>query len=371
MTFAIFISILVVLILLNWAAEAFEFKFSHTNGVISTYPDYLLVSFIRSGTLVPLGDVTAQVLIVGGGGAGGDGHGHEGAGGGGAGGLGVGTLKLRAGVAYSITVGAGGSQANQFGGISSIIGGQIREISFGGGFGSSGCANSNGQQGGSGSGASGCGNIQQGGQAQRGSGSLVYFGTAGGDGPHEANGGGGGGAGSVGASGSQGGNGGSGYTWIQGETYAAGGGGGGSSNGGGGGFKGSTGGKGGSNSIGGNGGAPNANGFPAAVNTGSGGGGAGSSYYGGNRGGSGSNGVVMFAFLPPSSSTSSPPPDGDEFVEAPSNSMMNGLFTLGIVLGAAIGLSCVYMLWRKIRQVEGFSLDSSIFINLFFLCVYW
>jgi len=240
---------------------------------------------------------TASVLIVGGGGGGGGTSTLTGGGGGGGGAVGVGTLNFQAGITYTITIGIGGTGvpagngggSSNKGGDSSIVGGTINEIARGGGYGGTSGANfGTASSGGCGGGAPSA-NI---GTATTGSGTLIYYGYAGGSGGGQGGGGGGGGPTSAGGNGGAGapvGFGGSGYTWSVTSTVYSGGGGGGSGN-----TStpktGSTGG-----GKGGNGGSTPSSPGQNATGYGGGGGGAGG-VSGSNSGGNGYSGVVIIAY---------------------------------------------------------------------------
>jgi hypothetical protein len=292
-------------------AYTFKVFASNANG------DGLESSATTSVTVGPVIDY----LVVAGGASGGA---HQAAGGG-AGGLrstvtatgGGGTLesakRLFKGVAYTITVGNGGSAVSGStnitglnGGTSSISGTGLTTISSVGGGGGGGFISGTGNNGGSG-----------GGEASNGSGGahVVATGTAnqgfnGGIGYHVSphGGGGGGGAGAVGGDANQsgtgqGGNGGNGVAVsITGSSVTYGGGGGGSSWGSSTTVTPGTGGTGG----GGNGGnsTNSGNAYPATANTGGGGGGSGTS---GSQSGAGGSGVVIVrATIAAASTTGSP-----------------------------------------------------------------
>jgi hypothetical protein len=191
---------------------------------------------------------TIEFIIIGGGGAGGGNH----AGGGGAGGVAFGSVNLESGTTYSVKIGAGGTgggpvgitnvytAANNNGKNSSIIGGSINVIAYGGGYGgggNGGYAYNNGTAGNTGftTLGSGGGGMSYGypmgiavdnraGVGGFGVNNTLYgsAGTNGGAGFSDpGNGGGGGGAGSAGGNASQvfGGNGGNGLsstdlTWL-------------------------------------------------------------------------------------------------------------------------------------------------------------
>lgn len=174
-----------------------------TNGNKHFYINFILgTSVIRFPTRV-----TADVLIVAGGGGGGQNCGWEGGGGGGGGGVGMGTITFEGGIDYTITVGEGGRPSRwgcdygEQGQHSSIVGGAINEIAYGGGT----AGHVWGTDGGSGGGGSGyCanrwwGNPQRGASnSQAGRAAMTYYGNRGGFGWWIAGGGGGGGAGEVG-----------------------------------------------------------------------------------------------------------------------------------------------------------------------------
>jgi hypothetical protein len=297
---------------------------------------------------------TVEFIIIGGGGAGGGNH----AGGGGAGGVAYGSVALVSGTTYTVTVGAGGTgggniatanpytAANNNGKNSSIVGGSINIIAYGGGYGgggNNGYAYNNGTAGNTGFTALGSGgggmsynlpiNITTDNRAGVGGNGVnnASYGSAGKNGgpgySDPGNGGGGGGAGAVGgnAGGNVGGNGGNGLsstvlTWLpqvnatgymtsllstwptvtSNGTYIAAGGGGGSwaQNG----WQPGTGGLGGGGAGGANGSGSGLAGSNGTNYTGSGGGGGAST---GNVGGSGGSGLVVIRYLTTSSSTPS------------------------------------------------------------------
>jgi len=115
----------------------------YTSPEVNSYnPSYILYTFTKSDTITFPYDCSAEVLIVGGGGAGG--HGQTGGirvgGGGGGGSVGMGTLLFEKNVKYNITVGDGGIKGTSGtdwnynnGKDSSVIGGTITEIAYGGG----------------------------------------------------------------------------------------------------------------------------------------------------------------------------------------------------------------------------------------------
>jgi hypothetical protein len=278
------------------------------------------------------------MLVVGGGGGGGAGYGgNEGNGGGGAGGVGSGTLSLTA-TNYTINIGAGGNGGNNgirsMNGVNTTVGGgSIFEIAYGGGGGAGSPTVSNSnygpQSGGSGGGARGYYGDNNGASATRGLGLLTYNGYNGGKGTHfQAGGGGGGGSAAGGAGGGfydgsvwhyTGGNGGNGYTWIDNNVYGGGGGGSGNNNapqdngygGTGGGGRGSTGE---SNQAG-----------SGSANTGGGGGAAMAILVGNStayaNGGNGGSGIVAVAFRISTAvnATSTIPLTGYVFVLGPYN----------------------------------------------------
>jgi hypothetical protein len=256
-----------------------------------------------SSTFVPQQDLTADILIVGGGGSGSTGSIFQGVGGGGAGGLIYRSAEsLFSANQYTTTVGAGGI-APAAGALEGISGGNSvfgSYIAIGGGGGGGGTGKNGGSGGGGGS------------QPQEGNGGLGGSGTSGqgfGGGKgfwNGSHGGGGGGAGAVGqnAPGSGvGGNGGAGVSTysafglftntgqnISGTAWFAGGGGGGAATTSG------TGGNGGGG-VGGNSSGNGNNGFPGLANTGGGGGGAMDAGSSGRVGGNGGSGVVIVRYV--------------------------------------------------------------------------
>ena len=187
-------------------------------------------TFTGNGTILFTGSKAVQILIVGGGGGGGGNTTSDGHGGGGGGGVAVGSLTLARNITYTIAVGNGGigssGAAGTNGGNSSITGGSISEIAYGGGFGGTiyGTGASNG---GCGGGGVITANSGLPGSATKGTGTfLTYLGNGGqGNGVWtggRSEGGGGGGAGPTAPTSNLGGNG---YTWttVTGLTYAGGG----------------------------------------------------------------------------------------------------------------------------------------------------
>lgn len=269
--------------------------------------------FTGSGTITYASSRTVPVLIVaGGGGGGGSARGGEGGAGGGGGGVGVGSLSFNAIVTYNITVGNGGSAglggtsdaavvAALNGDNSSIIGGTINETAYGGGAGGSSSGiveKGSGQNGGSGGGADGGWTYATAiGNATRGSGSLTYNGSNGGQGYHGGGSGGGGGASAAGGNANvyNGGLGGGGYTWsTTGNAYGGGGGGGSAGSG----YGTGTGGTGGTGGGGTGGGTSSPTAISGTANRGGGGGGA----YGGTasvvrNGAAGGSGVVYIQIV--------------------------------------------------------------------------
>jgi len=186
--------------------------FTFTNGTQTTgYGWDYIVTFNdtnNNGTItffqVPISNM---VLLVGGGGG-------AGWAGGGAGGLGYGTLeKLSSDRKYTITIGKGGAYGGDGGwgaflngtngGSSTIKGGDINEIAYGGGGGGGTGSGNNGGSGGGGSGTNATGGavVTTGGVTAAGSGALTYSGNAGGGGScskTSCTGGGGGGSGGAG-----------------------------------------------------------------------------------------------------------------------------------------------------------------------------
>ena len=237
------------------------------------------LTFTTTQTFTPTSSFNALVLLVGGGGGGGEDKGSvapgsgSGAGGGGGGGVGMGVITFISGTTYTITIGNGGASFSN-GDDSSIIGGLINEIAYGGGRGGSSYSSSGGDPGGSGGGGCGMGYSQNGGTSRTGTGSfLIYYGNNGGTGTYQKGGGSGGGAGGVGLSSSNenGANGGNGILWTSNNITYGGGGGGGSkiSSGSGG-----SGGSGGGGSGGSDGISTVKNGKNGTINTGGGGGGS-------------------------------------------------------------------------------------------------
>jgi hypothetical protein len=246
-----------------------------------------IISITGNGTFTPNTNVTANVLIIGGGGAGGY-KGDYGGGGGGAGGIGYGTLSFQSGVRYTINIGQGGSASDICGQNTTIVGGIIREYAYGGSCGAGGHDILNGGCGGGGGNQAPTGNASLG---LGGSGSIIYYGGNGGGQNNRTGGGGGGGGGNGGngvsggvySNGGIGGAGGIGYTWfVNNITYAGG--------GGGSGYNGQT--VAGSGGIGGTGGGGNGS-VSGSGNNGSFYGAGGGS---GLPGGSGYQGIVLIAF---------------------------------------------------------------------------
>lgn len=279
--------------------------FTRTPNILINTLLYDIYTLTGNGTLtVSFTMSNAPVLLVAGGGGGGGAYsGGEAGGGGGGGGVSIGSLTFVENVGYNIAIGNGGSGgsggvtvAATNGGNSSIIGGTINEVAFGGG--SGGSANEPFAPGGNGgSGGGSCGGWNKGsfiGTSTKGSGTLTRYGNNGGAGVwNDGGGGGGGGADSVGGNGSvaNGGNGGNGYIWSVNSVRYGGGGGGGSRGV-------ATAGLGGSGGGGRGGQSASILAAPGTVNTGGGGGGAwggtSTTYYNGTTGGSG---VVIVAIL--------------------------------------------------------------------------
>lgn len=278
--------------------------------VIATDGTYWYHTFKTSGIFIPVANMTADILVVGGGGSGGHGKG-AGAGAGGVCNLTGGSLV--AGTSYSAVVGSGaanssiGAPMGVNGSNSTFFG--ITALGGGGGASNYGTPNDNGLSGGSGGGATRSGTV--GSATQGSSGGATGYGNAGGAGTNGGNGmyagGGGGGAGSVGGSPTASGNrvagaGGAGKnTWSawldygqvgSGDGYIAGGGGG-SSYASGVAVEGGVGGSGGGGS-----GATydtvftGSQGLPGSANTGGGGGGGSDS----GSGGAGGSGVVIVRY---------------------------------------------------------------------------
>jgi hypothetical protein len=263
---------------------------SGSGGNISYYGPYTIHTFTGSATFTPSFNGEVEVLVVAGGGSGGGST----AGGGGAGGaVYVSAFGVSQGTGITVTVGAGGAQANQQtagnDGSNSSFGGLVAVGGGGGGFTASGGSGAIGRNGGSGGGGAHYGGANFGtpGNGILGQGNNGGNGSTGDTGNFP--GGGGGGAGAVGgnAISTKSGNGGAGLPYsISGfSTYYAGGGGGGSQT------------NGGDGGIGG-GGAGTSNGrlgTPATANTGGGGGGG--WLYSGGRGGAGGSGIVIVRYL--------------------------------------------------------------------------
>jgi len=243
-----------------------------------------------TNSVTQLSNYTASYLAVAGGAGGGCGASTQGGGGGGGGGGFVtGSTTLNSGVAYTITVGAGGAGGSSSAGVAggnSSIGSLVNAI--GGGSGGNGNGGGNYTGGNGGSGGGGAGSSYAGGSPTSGQGSS---GGSGGASPSYPGGGGGGASAAGGnASGTNGGAGGAGTaSTISGSsiTYAGGGGGGIYVTGTGAGAGGAGGGGNGGNTGGGGAG---------TANTGGGGGGA--AYYGGTsyNGSSGGSGIVIISY---------------------------------------------------------------------------
>ena len=273
-------------------------SYTATNASQSSSGNYTLITFNSTGSITftsPVPTNSIGVLIVGGGGAGySAGADYNGGnGGGGGGGVGIGILNFSTFVPYNITIGNGGvstSTVSTSGINSSIVGGSINEVAYGGGGGDIHGYTTSGFSGGSGGGGS-TNNNYPGGSATKGSGTLTYYGNNGG----AASGGiGGGGGGATSAASTR--NGGQGYLFtINGVVYGSGGGGGGFQN---------TGGTGGTNAgVGGNGSAGGITsiGGNGVANTGGGGGGISRNAVYSNsmayQGGYGGSGIVIIYFL--------------------------------------------------------------------------
>lgn len=277
------------------------------NCTVSTYGSYTFYTFTSgSGTFQTSYPISAKVLNVGGGGSGSMNKigGYAGGGGGGAGSVGFGDLSFNTNTTYNITVGNGGvfntsTRNAENGSNSSIVGGTLNEVAYGGGCGGGGTyggttyPTGNGGSGGGGT----MGQIYGTVTPPIANSILTYYGNNGGVSyvpTSEAGASGGGGAGSIGNnSGLQGrdsgGDGGSGKIWPINNTYYGGGGAGGTWNG--------------YNPVGGVGGggkSQNSNGtntgLTATPNTGGGGGGGtvGGGYPNPDAG-SGGSGIVIIA----------------------------------------------------------------------------
>ena len=258
-----------------------------TGGAVTDVGDYRVHTFTSSGTFTTSGTLPVEVLVVAGGGGGGatrDGN-WGGAGGGGAGGLILGSTSVPAGT-HTVTIGAGGAGAPDYGSIGSVGGNSVftsmTAVGGGGGGDSGGLLTPSGGGSGGGGGLGGAGGASTSGQGYKGGDSANAN-------PYGGAGGGGSAGPGVNTStvGNQGSNGGPGTSngWLTlAATYAAGGGGG--NNGAG------AVGTGGSAEAGS--GVNNANGTSA---TGYGNGGGGGSGPNGNSGGSGSGGIVLVRYL--------------------------------------------------------------------------
>ena len=254
-----------------------------TDTIITGSTDKYLI-FNSSGTVIFNNSVICDILLVGGGGGGGNAGQNEAGGGGGGGGVGIGKILFKPNITYTITIGNGGA-INAVGGNTTIIGENINEIAYGGGYGSA----TTGGDGGSGGGGGGYIGSHYGGKATMGLSSssnnvasILYYGNHGGWCAWTGNGSGGGGARNMGTD-SRGNNnvsGGSGILWTINNSYYGGGGGAGGGYGTGGGAGGIGGGGNGGNSYGNIGG-------NAVNNTGGGGGGGASNWCAGGLGGKG------------------------------------------------------------------------------------
>ena len=179
------------------------------------YNTYTYSKFEGNGTIIFKKDITAQVLLVGAGGTsgvsgdniGGDNRTYTRSSGGGGGGVGIGTINFKKDITYNITVGEGGGNnlinvnIGPSGLPTTIIGGDINEIAYGGGGGNNSSVSIKGSTGGDSSSQVSKGLSSSGTNAN-----MTYYGNRG-DTISGNNGcGGGGGAGSAG-SGMNGGNG--------------------------------------------------------------------------------------------------------------------------------------------------------------------
>jgi hypothetical protein len=283
-----------------------------TGGTITSYPGYIVHTFLTSGTFTPTYAGTVDYLVVAGGGGGGNARGSNW---GSAGGAGAGGFRTASGLAvtaqsYTIIIGQGGAGGPDSTSDSAVNGEDSSALgitSTGGGKGGSG--NYDGTAGGSGGGggynnkAGGAGNYPNTSPSQ---------GYGGGAGTNTQSSGGGGGAGAIGQAGqstTQGGAGGVGedevmglnaadsYTLltnanvghvVSGARYFAGGGGGGT-------YSAGTGGSGGYGG-GGAGGNPPGAGTNATANTGGGGGGASATALPSPTGGAGGSGIVIIRY---------------------------------------------------------------------------
>ena len=236
------------------------------------------LTFNSSGTVIFSTPVICDILLVGGGGGGGGASGNEGGGGGGGGGVGIGQILFNSNTTYTIAIGLSGENTT-------IIGGNINEIAYGGGYGSWYI----GGDGGSGGGGGGGMGEHYGGKTTMGLSSssnniasILYYGNHGGWCAHTGGGAGGGGARNMGTEsrGNVGATGGDGILWTINNVYYGGG-------GGAGGGYGNIGGNGGTGGGGKGGNSWGIVGNNGTVNTGGGGGGGGSSSAAGGLGGSG------------------------------------------------------------------------------------
>jgi hypothetical protein len=264
-------------------------SFTGATDTVVSGTSYKYLTFNSSGTVIFNNPIICDILLVAGGGGGGNSGQNEGGGGGGGGGVGIGNILFNSNITYTITVGAGGAN-NAVGVNTTIIGGNINEVAYGGGYGSA----TNGGDGGSGGGGGGYIGSHYGGKATMGlsstinnSASIIYYGNHGGWCAWTGGAAGGGGSKNMGTEsrGNVGAVGGSGILWTINNVYYGGG-------GGAGGGYGNVGGAGGSGG-GANGGTAGYIGNNATGNTGGGGGGGGSGYI---NGGSGSSGILIIRY---------------------------------------------------------------------------
>jgi len=203
---------------------SFDVKATDTELQDSTKTFNLTVS-----TALPM-PTSIDYLLIAGGGAGGGSAGDQNGAGGGAGGWLEGTI-TGSGLAYTVTIGAGGASGSQRGDSTTLANSAITRLTYGGGMGggagSSQPYSYNGQDGGSGGGAGiHSGSVNRGGSIQTSNNGGTGYGYSGGTNQTSSpyTGGGGGGAGAEGISGTSGGAGGTGRQWLNGTYYAGGGG---------------------------------------------------------------------------------------------------------------------------------------------------
>ena len=208
----------------NTTTYSFDVKATDTELQDSTKTFNLTVN---TELLMP---TSIEYLLIAGGGAGGGSAGDQNGAGGGAGGWLQGTI-TGSGLAYTVTIGAGGASGSQRGNNSTLANSSITRLTYGGGMGGGAGASLpysyNGQDGGSGGGAGiHSGSATRGSPIQTSNNDGTGYGFAGGTNQTGSpyTGGGGGGAGGEGVSGTSGGAGGAGRQWLDGNYYAGGGG---------------------------------------------------------------------------------------------------------------------------------------------------